>query len=131
MGKSKKKKIDLDALEPLRQNPFAQLGDQLNLTPDKAPKEDTLPDLPANPKNQPVLLEQPMLLVRKEKRKKGKMVTCVYHLEMDADRHLKALKKALGTGGAFNGQQLEVQGDQRQAVSNYFLEKGFKVRLGN
>ena len=119
--KEKTKKLDISELKPLAQNPFESLGRQMGLqTRTKAKIEPG----PAAPK-------QPMLLVRIEKRKNGKMVTCIYHLQSDQKILLKKLKQKLATGGTASEDGLELQGDHRQKIVALLEGEGFKVRLGN
>ena len=122
--KKKNNKLDVSAAGTLGHNPFAGLGQQFGIsespspTPAKAPAEE--PDT-----------KQPMLMVRMEKRKKSKMVTCIYHVASGQKELLKKLKQKLGTGGALDGETLELQGDFRTTLPDVLQSMGFKVRLGN
>lgn len=120
--KKKKHRIPVDT-GPLSQNPFSQLGN-LNVP--------TGEDLPAphktNPRAEP-RARQSSLTIREEKRAKGKWVTCIYHLEEDPEKHLKNLKRTLGTGGSITDDGiLEIQGHQCEKVCVYMLKQGFKIR---
>ena len=124
MAKKKTKKIQFETMEPLGHNPFASLGHKLSVSPKP---DDSSHSHPIEEKNQ----TQPILMVRMEKRKKGKMVTCIYHLIQDQQDLLKTLKKKLGTGGTVVEGRLELQGDRREKLPDVLAEMGFKVRLGN
>jgi translation initiation factor 1 len=64
----------------------------------------------------------------------GKEATIVEKLELppaEAEAWLKALKGALGCGGATEGDALVLQGDQRERVKALLLARGVrKVTLG-
>ena len=59
-----------------------------------------------------------------DKRKWGKLVTRVDNVGGDADSLAGALKGALGTGGHSLPGAVEVQGDQREAISAWLIESG-------
>ncbi len=61
----------------------------------------------------------------------GKPVTVIYGWQLsDADGKelLRGLKIRCGAGGTFKGSELELQGDQREIVKAFLLEKGFRVK---
>ncbi len=125
MAKKKKEKLNFETMEPLAHNPFSELAGKFGVKPSDggAQAQDAL--------EKAVQTQQPSLMVRMEKRKKGKVVTCIYHL---ADGHgplLKTLKKKLGTGGAVNEDHLELQGDHRDKLSGVLKDMGYQVRAGN
>ena len=124
MGSKKKKKLDFETMDSLAHNPFASLGGKLGVASGNSPE-------PAAPEEACLSVEQPMLLVRMEKRKKGKVATCVYHLKSGQRELLKKMKQKLGTGGTLTDDVLELQGDQRKTLSAFLEAEGFKVRLGN
>lgn len=124
MAKKKQKKLDFESMESLGHNPFAALGNQFNIS---ASAEETEKPSQEPPKKQ----KQPILMVRMEKRKKGKMVTCVYHLTADHKDILKKLKQTLGTGGSISDDVLELQGDHRSTLPEILEGMNFKTRLGN
>ena len=112
----KKMKLNLEAQGPLSHNPFRDLG-PLPLTKS-----------PARAAAQPIEVKQGSLLIREEKRGKGKWVTCVYHVQTDRIGLLKQLKRSLGTGGCLTStDDLEIQGRQADKIIVFFLQKGFKV----
>lgn len=127
MAKKKNYKLDFEDQTPLSQSPFAALGNELGVAPTAAGKQrssvaEKAPMTPAT---------NPMLLVRMEKRGKGKVVTRVHHLETDASALLKKLKRILATGGALREGVLELQGDHRGALAEILQREGYKLRLGN
>jgi len=71
-----------------------------------------------------------MLLVRREKRKKGKAVTCVYHLSGEVEALARTLRQKLGTGGNVEDGVVSLQGDHCDKVAALLREQGFQVRLG-
>ncbi len=123
MARKKQKKLDLSSAGDLQHNPFAALGKQFGVEAAQEKPET------AEPKK--IVEDQPVLMVRKEKRKKGKMMTCVYHLKGDRKAMLKKLKHRFGTGGTIEEDVLALQGDLRQQVADWFQAEGYKVRLGN
>ncbi|HEY4263566.1 MAG TPA: translation initiation factor [Schlesneria sp.] len=65
-----------------------------------------------------------------EKRKKGKLVTVVRGLSAaanDLPTLLTKLKNACGAGGAIEGDELEIQGDQQARLQTILSELGYKV----
>ena len=126
MARKKSKKIDFSNMEELDHKPFAGLAARFGLspTPTQTESEPKAPKTAAQP-------SQPMLMVRKEKRAKGKLVTCIYHLLDNHKAVLKQLKAKLACGGSLRDEVLEVQGDRRSEVADYLLAQGYKLRLGN
>lgn len=122
MAKKKKQREDFSTLGELSHNPFGNLGDRFGVAP--APSE--IPSAIQKEKE-----TQPMLLVRMEKRRSGKMVTCIYHLKGDRKALLKKLKRKLATGGTVGEEAIEVQGDFRERTVALLKAEGFKVRQGN
>ncbi len=122
MNRKKNNKLELSSAEPLGHNPFASLGAQFGVKASKVPAKEL------GKTKQP---EQAMLLVRMEKRKKGKVVTCIYHIAKDHKDLLKQLKQKMGTGGTVDQGTLELQGDHRSSLPEVLEKMGFKVRLGN
>ncbi|MCL4410541.1 MAG: stress response translation initiation inhibitor YciH [Gammaproteobacteria bacterium] len=69
---------------------------------------------------------------RETKGRKGKGVTVIRGLELDADALktlAKALKQRCGVGGSVKDFTIEIQGDQRDACKAYLEQQGFKVKL--
>ncbi len=77
--------------------------------------------------------QQTARIWRDSKRRRGKTVTVIGGLQLDPatfESMLKDLKKSCGAGGTYKLEdgELEIQGDHREAISAYFLQKGFKVK---
>ena len=63
--------------------------------------------------------------------KKGKLVTVIKGLGLETDeakKLLKRLKIACGTGGAFKGDLLELQGDQIRKAMDFLFNEGFRPK---
>jgi translation initiation factor 1 len=110
-------------------NPFAALASQ----------RESLPQAPAAPVAAPVAKPEPKgparAVVRMERKGRGgKEVTVVEHLELPAPQRevwLKALKNALGCGGAVEDDTLVLQGDQRERLPALLEARGVrKVTVG-
>jgi translation initiation factor 1 len=100
-------------------NPFAGLRDKLGeLPPGKPPAEPAPPKGPAR------------AVVRMERKgRRGKEVTVVEQLEIEPrelENWLKALKNALGCGGAVEGGTLVLQGDQRKRLPALLTSRGVR-----
>ena len=70
-------------------------------------------------------------LERTRSGKKGKLVTVIRGLELnqlEAKKLLKNLKIACGTGGAFKGECLELQGDQILKAHDFLFKEGFRPK---
>ena len=66
-----------------------------------------------------------------EKRKKGKVVTVIGGLsaaDNDLASLLTQLKNSCGAGGTIEGDELEIQGDQRDKLLKKLGEMGYRVR---
>jgi translation initiation factor 1 len=104
-------------------NPFAGLREKLQ-------------DLPAGPAPQAPKAKGPARAVVRMERKGrgGKEVTVIEQLELkpaDLEVWLKALKNALGCGGALEGATLVLQGDQRKRLPALLTARGVrKVTVG-
>ena len=97
-------------------------------------RRDQLPEGPPPPA-QPAPRGPARAVVRMERKGRGgKEVTVVDQLELgakDLDECLKALKNALGCGGALEGKTLVLQGDQRQRLPAILSARGVrKVIVG-
>ncbi len=94
----------------------------------------TDPDPVLSPSNNdpgPPPKQQTARIWRDSKRRKGKTVTVIGGLQHDPatfEELLKTLKKSLGAGGTFKDGEIEIQGDHREAVSAFFLKRGYKVK---
>lgn len=126
MARKKKQKVAMDEMQPLGHNPFAALGEAFGVTPSEAKDDEPQPAAKAS-----AGVQKAGLMVRKEKRKAGKVMTCVYHLEGDKKALLKEMKQRFGVGGTVDDAVIALQGDAREKVADFLKDKGFKVRLGN
>ena len=83
---------------------------------------DWIPETPSAKPSKPIK-------VLKEKRRSS-YVTVIMHIPYE-NPQLKilcaALKKRLGCGGSVKEEQIELQGDQIDAVKIYFKEQGIKI----
>lgn len=71
-------------------------------------------------------------LRRETKGRKGKGVTLIDGLGMDADAlssFAKTLKNKCGSGGTVKEGIIEIQGDHRQFLATFLTEAGYKVKL--
>lgn len=104
-------------------NPFGALREKLR---DLPPGEVPPPAKPKGPARAVVRMER--------KGRGGKEVTVVEQLELepaDLEAWLKALKNALGCGGAVEGGTLVLQGDQRKRLPDLLTSRGVrKVTIG-
>ena len=72
-------------------------------------------------------------VARETKGRGGKTVTLVRGLALDAVALValaKALRSACGAGGAQKDGVIEIQGDHRERVAAWLVERDFKVRAG-
>jgi translation initiation factor 1 len=104
-------------------NPFGALREKLqDLPPGPAPRAGE----PKGPARAVVRMER--------KGRGGKEVTVVEQLELkpaEREAWLKALKNALGCGGALEGEALVLQGDQRKRLPELLTSRGVrKVTVG-
>ncbi len=71
--------------------------------------------------------DQQVIVVRKDKRKFGKVITIIQGFNKDVD--LKALTKQLKTrfacGGTYTEDRIELQGDHTSKVKKVLVELGF------
>ncbi len=99
-------------------SPFAALG----------ALRDALP--PGTPKVEKEKKPPPRAVVRLERAgRRGKEVTIVEHLALppaEREAWLKALKAALGCGGALEDEALVLQGDLRGRVGKWLEQRGVK-----
>ena len=115
-------------------NPFASLAPAFarpaDATPAPAP---TAPAPPASKEHTGRSI--PRAVVRLERTGRGgKEVTVVEHMDLqptERDRWLKALKAGLGCGGVVEGNNLVLQGDQRDRLPKLLTARGVKkVTIG-
>ena len=70
--------------------------------------------------------------IRRERRRKGKVVTAIGGLELSPDDFgalTKTLKSTCGAGGTAKDGAIEIQGDHRDKVANKLKALGFKVKM--
>ena len=74
--------------------------------------------------------KQNLYLSRDKKNRKGKVVTLIEGFE-GSDEEAKALTKNLkqlcGSGGAWKDEEIVVQGDFRDKIFQFLIQKGYKV----
>ena len=61
----------------------------------------------------------------------GKVVTVLFNLpleEADALAMMKDLQSLLGIGGTFKNSSIELRGDHRDRVAEYFLRRGMEIK---
>jgi len=127
MGKRDKKDEPAAPAAPFH-NPFAALAGRRDALP-AAPEAPPPVARAAEPKG------PARAVVRMERKGRGgKEVTVVEHLELPAPQReawLKALKNALGCGGAVEDDTLVLQGDQRERLPALLEARGVrKVTVG-
>lgn len=72
------------------------------------------------------------LIIRREKRRRGKLVTSVQGLDpvaSDATALLRRLKSTCGAGGTIEDGVIEIQGDHRTRIGELLAEAGYPVRV--
>ena len=129
----KKERLPTESVEEFGSNPFDGLvSEGLNSLP-------TNPSSLASPKvkvsSSDKLGKGERLEVRREKSGRGgKTVTTIkgFPSRISQDefkRMLKGLKSRLGTGGGWRDNQMEIQGDQREAICEWLTALGFRPIL--
>ncbi len=71
--------------------------------------------------------------VRLEKRKRGKVVTCISGLSgsrRQSQQLLTELKNQCGAGGTCSDTTVEIQGDHQQRIQRLLQERGYRVSRG-
>jgi len=124
-------------------NPFGALAPLRSRLPSSTtasegpPVAPTAPAAPASKSQTPTGGGRsiPRAVVRLERTGRGgKEVTVVEHLDLqptERDRWLKALKAGLGCGGVVEGNNLVLQGDQRDRLPKLLTARGVKkVTIG-
>ena len=129
----KKERLPTESVEEFGSNPFGGLDSEgLNSLP-------TNPSSTVSPKvkisSSDKLGKGERLEVRREKSGRGgKTVTTIKGFpprisQDDFKRMLKGLKSRLGTGGGWRGNQMEIQGDQREVICEWLTALGFRPVL--
>lgn len=103
-----------------------ELQDQLkNLFPDHSPSNE-----PDKVEENAIWLQDDPLICKYEKRK-GKPLTIIEGYTgatSDFKQLAKEIKKLLGVGGSFKNEQIIIQGDYRDKIMEFLINKGFKVK---
>ena len=126
MARKKRDRIDTTSDTSLAHNPFGALGARFGIAADQSPGAESEPVVSENR-----AVDQPMLLIRKEKRKGGKAVTCIYHIASEHKVWLKKMKQRFATGGTVDDGVLTLQGDFREAAKDWLEKAGFTCRTGS
>ncbi|MCM1067381.1 MAG: translation initiation factor [Muribaculaceae bacterium] len=105
--------------------------DRLAALRDAMPQSDEPESAPApEPEAAPQIQKDRLLITYERKGRAGKSATIVSGFTM-ADDDVAALasemKRRLGTGGSARGGEILIQGDRRDDVRAFLLEKKFKV----
>ena len=75
------------------------------------------------------LQEDPMIC--KYEKRKGKPTTIIEGYtgaDSDFKQLAKEIKKLLSVGGSFKNEQIIIQGDYRDKIMSFLIDKGFKVK---
>jgi translation initiation factor 1 len=125
---SNRDRIPTDGGSGLTQNPFANLSsDGLPPAP-QAPPAPLAAPAPASAK--PKKSRGRVDIIRQTAGRGGKTVTVVKNFVgiglPEKESLAKAMQRACGTGGTVKDGQIEIQGDQREAVAKILTEAGFR-----
>ena len=126
---SSSKRIPTDGGSSLSHNPFAALSSAgLPPAPEPAPAEAA-----PRPGGDPKLARKNrgrVDIIRQKAGRGGKTVTVVTGFVgiglPEKEQLAKAMQKSCGTGGTVKDGQIEIQGDQRDAVARILTEAGFR-----
>ncbi len=126
---SSSKRIPTEAGPGLSHNPFAALSsDGLPPAPAAAPAEST--PRPGGDTKPPKKNRGRVDIIRQKAGRGGKTVTVVTGFVgiglPEKEGLAKAMQKSCGTGGTVKDGQIEIQGDQREAVARILTEAGFR-----
>ncbi|GDY23371.1 hypothetical protein LBMAG56_47180 [Verrucomicrobiota bacterium] len=126
---SSSKRIPTDAGPGLSHNPFAALSSAgLPAAPEPTPSE-TAPR-PGGDAKPPKKNRGRVDIIRQKAGRGGKTVTVVTGFVgiglPEKEQLAKAMQKSCGTGGTVKDGQIEIQGDQREAVARILTEAGFR-----
>ncbi len=127
---SSSKRIPTEAGPGLSHNPFAALSsDGLPSAPDPAPAASA--QRPGGDDAKPPKKNRGRVdIIRQKAGRGGKTVTVVTGFVgiglPEKEQLAKAMQKSCGTGGTVKDGQIEIQGDQREAVARILTEAGFR-----
>ena len=99
--------------------------------PDTAAQEIPLPPNPAAP-IKTLQQNQPVYVHRDRSGRGGKTVSVIKGVKTTAAGRkalLKHLKSKLGTGGTVKGDEIEIQGEQRERIAELLNELGYKAKV--
>jgi len=74
--------------------------------------------------------DQKLYLSRDKKNRKGKIVTLIESFQgsdEEAKNLTKEIKQLCGTGGAWKQGEIVIQGDFRNKIAQFLIQKGYKV----
>tara|TARA_Y100001934_G_scaffold162487_1_gene193760 strand:+ start:844 stop:1260 length:417 start_codon:yes stop_codon:yes gene_type:complete len=132
MGK-KKKRIDTTVQEGLSHNPFAGLDSIAFPEADPNKLKEVLPSGPADAPIQKHPREGHrgrVDIVRQKAHRGGKTVTVITQfvgISMSEKESLaRSMQKTCGVGGTVKNGDIEIQGDQREAVAQILSKAGFR-----
>ena len=94
------------------------------------PEHETTIDDSDNEEESTVWLQEEPLICKYEKRK-GKPITIIEGYtgaEKDFKILAKELKRLLSVGGSFKNEKIIIQGDYRDKIMKFLMDKGFKVK---
>lgn len=119
-------RIPTDGAAPLTHNPFAALsGAGLPPAPENLPADSA----PAEPAPAPKKHRGRVDILRVKAGRGGKTVTVVKNFVgiglPEKVQLAKAMQKACGSGGTVKNGQIEIQGDQREAVARILVAANF------
>ena len=127
---SSSKRIPTDGGSSLSHNPFAALSSAgLPPPPEPAPAE-AAPRPGGGDAKPPKKNRGRVDIIRQKAGRGGKTVTVVTGFVgiglPEKEQLAKAMQKSCGTGGTVKDGQIEIQGDQRDAVARILTEAGFR-----
>jgi len=103
------------------------ISDQLkNLFPDHVPEE-----APTSNVEKPDYWVQDTPIICKYEKRKGKPITILEGYTgatSDFKKLAKELKSFLSVGGSFKNETIIIQGDYRDKIMDFLIQKGFKVK---
>ena len=70
-----------------------------------------------------------LYILRDRKGRGGKTVTVIEGYNGDLKAMLKRMQKLCGSGGSIKSGNIEIQGDHRNNISDFFSKEGYSVKL--
>jgi translation initiation factor 1 len=110
---------------------------QVVFSTDPDPEPEALPVAPDQPVNQaralPTLQQNHPVTVHRDRKKRGgktvSVIRGVKSREAGKKALLKHLKSKLGSGGTIRGDEIEIQGEQREQIVVLLNELGYKAKV--